>query len=92
MYDNKMPEGWEPRTVGRRPLVDPVPVLRKVQQAPNTWVVFGTYSHEEVKSLRRSLRKLGALVSTETTRSGRPSLYVKWVDREASIDAEEIEA
>jgi len=77
-----MPEGFEPRTRGRKPLIDPIPVYRRVERGmkenPGQWVMFTTYNSNQVRSLKEQLTRLGCEVSISTaTGHKNPALYVR---------------
>lgn len=72
-----MPEGWEPRSRGRRPLVEASPLLNKAIALPGQWIKYTTYSLAECRSLKRQLTAVGCLVSIED-KNGDPALCVKW--------------
>ena len=77
--NDEMPQGWEPRTRGRRPLVNHAPVLMKAQDKPGQWLAFSTYSVPEIRSLMRQLSRYeGVEVSQEQPPGRDPVLYVKW--------------
>lgn len=74
-----MPEGWEPRKRGRKPIADHTPLLRKAQSEPDRWVAFSTYSMPEIRSLVRQLKLVSGVDTSVEQPGGRsPVLYVKW--------------
>ena len=77
-----MPEGWTPQVRGRKPLVDPAPVFRKVKRNKGRWVVFNQYDLKQCQSLDRQLTKMGCLTSVAQSRNGKPRLYAQWEDKQ----------
>lgn len=64
-----MPEDWQPNTKGRPQTVSPAPIMARINdmaaEHSGRWVVYSTYSRNEVRSLYRSLKKAGYEVRTE---------------------------
>lgn len=72
---NVMPVGWTPQIKGRKPLVDPTVVYRKVRKNVGQWVVFDKYTLNECQSLDRQLTKFGCKTAIENQKTGKPRLY-----------------
>lgn len=77
-----MDEGFEPKKRGRPPLVDATQVIHRLKNAqvtnPGQWVMFDSYDHNEVRSLKKQLMAQGVEVSI-STRTQNPVIYARMV-------------
>lgn len=79
-----MPEDFTPSRPGRPVVVNAVPVIKQALKAEGKWLVFSTYSHNEIRSIVRQIKASGEPIQTSvSSTNGRARLFVRSTKEES---------